>query len=758
MQSFELPEFYMPWPARLNPNLEAARVHSKAWAYEMGILGPPGETGGAPIWDEARFDAMDYALLCAYTHPEAPAEELNLITDWYVWVFYFDDHFLEVYKRPLDRAGGKEYLDRIPAFMPVDLSVASPEPTNPIERGLTDLWARTVPTKSGQWRQRFFQNTKNLLDESTWELDNISQDRVPNPIEYVEMRRKVGGAPWSANLVEHAVFVEVRAEIASTRPMEVLRDTFADAVHLRNDIFSFQRETEEEGEINNCVLVLERFLGVDTQEAANLTNDILTSRLYQFENTFFIELPMFFEEHQVDPAGRDSVVRYAKGLQDWQAGGHEWHMRSSRYMNRGSDQSQEAMLLGGPKGLGTAAARLGLAPRTLGLRVRGFTHIPYRATRSFELPELYMPFTIRTNPHLDAARQHVKAWATEMGFLDKVGGLGLWDEAKLDAADYALRASMTHPDGSSEELELTTDWFTWAAFFDDYFPMRFGHTRDMAGAKAFMDRLSAFMPLGSTLTPVPTNPVEAGLGDLWSRTTTSMPAERQPRFHSYVQDMHDSWLWELANHIQNRIPDPVDYIEMRRKTFGSELGMALSEPEREEVPPEIYRTRPMRALVNAAADAVALMNDMVSYRKEIELEGELNNGVLVAQNFLDCDLSKAVHMVNDLRTARLRQFEHVVATEIPILFDQFNLGTSAREQLLRHVRSLEDWTSGVIEWHRVSGRYKNLAPHHLPAAREILGGPVGLGTSAARIGSFLQSQRSSITSGPRHKRFVATKK
>jgi hypothetical protein len=38
MQPFKLPEFYMPWPARLNPNLEAARVHSKAWAYQMGIL------------------------------------------------------------------------------------------------------------------------------------------------------------------------------------------------------------------------------------------------------------------------------------------------------------------------------------------------------------------------------------------------------------------------------------------------------------------------------------------------------------------------------------------------------------------------------------------------------------------------------------------------------------------------------------------------------------------------------------------------
>jgi len=47
------------------------------------------------------------------------------------------------------------------------------------------------------WRHRFAESTKNLLDESLWELANINEGRVPNPIEYVEMRRKVGGAPWS---------------------------------------------------------------------------------------------------------------------------------------------------------------------------------------------------------------------------------------------------------------------------------------------------------------------------------------------------------------------------------------------------------------------------------------------------------------------------------------------------------------------------------------------------------------------------------
>src|SRR6478609_4531125 len=104
-QPFQLPDFYVPWPARLNPNLEAARVHSKAWSREMGILDPPPAEAKPKIWSEAKFDAMDYALLCAYTHPEAPSPELDLITDWYVWVFFFDDHFYEMYKRTRDHAG-----------------------------------------------------------------------------------------------------------------------------------------------------------------------------------------------------------------------------------------------------------------------------------------------------------------------------------------------------------------------------------------------------------------------------------------------------------------------------------------------------------------------------------------------------------------------------------------------------------------------------------------------------------------------------
>jgi len=744
---FVLPEFYVPWPARLNPNLEAARVHSKAWARELGIIGAPKDGSAPEIWSERKFDAMDYALLCAYTHPEAPSPELDLITDWYVWVFYFDDHFLEIYKRPQDREGSKAYLDRLPLFMPVDLSTPMPKPTNPVEAGLADLWMRTVPSKSVEWRKRFFESTKALLDESTWELDNISEQRVSNPIEYIEMRRKVGGAPWSADLVEHAVFAEVPDRIAASRAMLVLKHSFADAVHLRNDLFSYEREILEEGELSNGVLVMERFLDIDPQAAANLVNDVLTSRLQQFENTAVTELPSLFAEHGLNPVEQANVLVYIRGLQDWQSGGHEWHLRSSRYMKPAAGPGAELNL---PfPGLGTSALRIPLSPGALGLkRFKSFAHVPYQPVGHLVPPKFYMPYTTGRSPHLDGARKDSKAWARRMGMLDALPGLPgvyIWDDHKFDVADVALCGALIHPDATAAELNLTSGWLVWGTYADDYFPAFYGYTKDMAGAKVFNARLTAFMPDDpSTSTAVATNPVERGLADLWARTAADLTPSARNLFRKAIQDMTESWLWELANQIQNRVPDPVDYVEMRRKTFGSDLTMSLSRlAHGDAIPAEIFHTRPIRSLENSAADYACLTNDVFSYQKEIEYEGELNNGVLVVQRFLDLAPTQAVEVVNDLMTARMEQFQHTVATELPSLIRNFNLDARAQEKLNLYVVKLQNWMAGVLIWHQTVDRYKEFELQGSRKPMPHVHGPTGLGTSAARIASMFSALRQS---------------
>ncbi|MGW2366871.1 family 2 encapsulin nanocompartment cargo protein terpene cyclase [Streptomyces sp. NPDC001667] len=730
-QPFELPAFYMPYPARLNPHLEGARVHSKAWARGMRMI------EGSGIWDESDFDSHDYALLCAYTHPDASGPELDLITDWYVWVFFFDDHFLDIFKRTHDMPGAKAYLDRLPAFMPLHPGDATETPTNQVEAGLADLWARTVPVMSEDWRRRFKESTRHLLEESLWELSNINEGRVSNPVEYIEMRRKVGGAPWSAHLVEHAASAEVPAVVAASRPMRVLKDTFADGVHLRNDIFSYQRETQDEGELANAILVLEKFLGCDTQEGADAVNDLLTSRLQQFEHTALTEVGPLLLEHGLGPKAWADVFAYVKGLQDWQSGGHEWHMRSSRYMNK----TAGAGLLTGPSGLGTSAARL--VPSLVAsvpARLRSFTHVPFQKVGPLPHPDFAMPYELRLSPHLDGARRHNVEWSRSTGILEPVPGLpgsDIWDEARLKDIDLPLCAAGIHPDATPEELDLASDWLTWGTYADDYYPAAFGRTPDMTAAKACHERLLLLMPLDLTAMPAPLTPLERGLADLWQRTAGPMGPDDRRTFRAGVTTMLESWLWELANQKQNRIPEPVDYIEMRRKTFGSDLTMSLCRiGHGDSVPPEIYDTRPVRALEAAAADYACLMNDIFSYQKEIEFEGEVHNAVLVVQNFFDCGITEALGIVGDLLVSRMREFQHVVAVQLPSLFEDFGLDEEARTALNAYADELKNWMSGILNWHQGCFRYaeKDLLRHHAkPMTPAPLMAPSGLGTSAARL-------------------------
>ncbi|MFF4323632.1 germacradienol/geosmin synthase [Streptomyces sp. NPDC001568] len=732
-QPFQLPDFYVPYPARLNPHLEDARVHTKQWARAFGML------EGSGVWEEKDLDSHDYALLCSYTHPDCDSAALSLVTDWYVWVFFFDDHFLEMYKRSQDRAGAKAYLDRLAAFMPMNLADGFPEATNPVEAGLADLWARTVPAMSLDWRERFSLSTKNLLDESMWELANINIGRVANPLEYIEMRRKVGGAPWSAGLVEY-VSAEVPARVAHARPLGVLRDAFSDAVHIRNDIFSYQREVADEGELSNAILVLETFLDCTTQEAAEASNDLLTSRLQQFEATALTELPQLFADRAMNPAEIAAVLAYTKGLQDWQSGGHEWHMVSSRYMNKEAKPTAPLTLPFLPSGPGTTALDLGslFTRRSMELRRRSFTHVPFRPTGPSVIPDLYMPFPLSLSPHLDHAREGAVAWARRMGLLDPQPGdpgSTIWTEDAMRGYDFALCSAGIDPDATPEALLLNACWLTWGTYGDDYYPVVFGRTKDLSAAKATTARLISMIPVDHAEQPPPVTAMERSLADLWVRTSTGMSPEVRTEFRATLVSMLESWVWEVGNQIQNRIPDPVDYAEMRRSTFGSHLTMYLCRLGQagRGIPDEIYACGTIRSLENAAADAACMINDIFSYQKELEVEGEVHNHVLVTQNFFDIGYPEALRICHSLMTQRIEEFQHIVANQLPLLYEDWKLDADARAGLDAYVGELQDWLAGILNWHEKCRRYRQEDLHRPADALSTGVLRPGFGMSAARI-------------------------
>lgn len=332
---------------------------------------------------------------------------------------------------------------------------------------------------------------------------------------------------------------------------------------------------------------------------------------------------------------------------------------------------------------------------------------------------------------------------------DSVPGVevgAVWDERRFIGFDFAHCAAMIHADASPEQLNLSSDWLAWGTYGDDYFPVVFGATRDLVAAKLCNERLSAFMPLDAgTATPEPTNPIERGLADLWRRTAEPMTMAARLQFRKTVEDMTSSWVWELTNQAQHRVPDPIDYIEMRRKTFGSDMTMSLARLAHSDVvPPEIYQTRVIRELDTAAQDYACFTNDLFSYQKEIEFEGELHNLVLVVENFLGVDRWKARDVVADLMTARMRQFEHIIANDLPALFDDFALDEPVRVILTRHADDLKEWMSGILEWHRKCVRYTEAELRRTRASgtpRDFSFLPTGLGTSAVRIATSAGGRR-----------------
>ncbi len=63
-------------------------------------------------------------------------------------------------------------------------------------------------------------------------------------------------------------------------------------------------------------------------------------------------------------------------------------------------------------------------------------------------------------------------------------------------------------------------------------------------------------------------------------------------------------------------------------------------------------------------------------------------------------------VVGDLMAARMRQFQHIVADELPALVDTIALGLGdPRGPAGATPGTCEDWLAGILNWHRGCHRY-----------------------------------------------------
>lgn len=79
----ELPDIYCPFPQRTNPHVAHTRVHLDTWTRRTGLVHRESA--------RKRFEQADFGSFVGMVYPTADEEHLDLVADWFVWLFLVDD-------------------------------------------------------------------------------------------------------------------------------------------------------------------------------------------------------------------------------------------------------------------------------------------------------------------------------------------------------------------------------------------------------------------------------------------------------------------------------------------------------------------------------------------------------------------------------------------------------------------------------------------------------------------------------------------
>lgn len=169
----QLPDIYCPFPQQTNPHVGDTRLHLDAWIRNTGLVHRDSA--------RERFEQADFGAFVGMVYPTADGKNLELVADWFVWLFLVDDQ--------LDDGHLGRSPERVRDVVAVMRSVIEGNGTGgvPDEElpaavvALVDLWERTTPTAAPHWRARFCRVPAAVLDAHAVPGRDAELDARPGP-------------------------------------------------------------------------------------------------------------------------------------------------------------------------------------------------------------------------------------------------------------------------------------------------------------------------------------------------------------------------------------------------------------------------------------------------------------------------------------------------------------------------------------------------------------------------------------------------
>lgn len=317
------PKLDCPFPCAINPHADTVNDHTLNWVRKFSLV--PDEKSFL------RLQKSKFGRLAARAYPNAPLEELKLVSDWNTWLFIRDDQCDEsgLGKDPIRLAGvHSEFLEILHGRVPEKYDSV-------LSHALFDIRSRLLGKANSAWMSRFVYSVIEYFESSVWEAFNRADGRIPDTETYILMRPYTGGLYTDIELIDITEGIYLPLHVRKNKIIQSLTLMTNNVVCWSNDIISYAKESKHY-DVHNLVSTLLPTLP-SLQEAIDLAAEMTHAEIAAFVE-LEKQIPSFSSEIDKE------VQRYIAVLRSWMRGNLDWAYESGRYLMETEDSVLELSL------------------------------------------------------------------------------------------------------------------------------------------------------------------------------------------------------------------------------------------------------------------------------------------------------------------------------------------------------------------------------------------------------------------------------
>lgn len=318
-----LSDLHVIGPERINPHAAEAERRAEVYCQELGIWLP---------------NFHEYNTMSRYLHPDADLERLTAIIVIYNFLYYIDDIHTSNRSNP-DEEDDVLMQSIYRNFIPILMHGEMPSSRNPLYETCKLIREFILKLAPEAWLQRIVTSLAQHLTTSTYSVQAIMVDGVPDLDKYIHLRNFDSGMVSCVELIELEMGIFLSDEVLNDPTIQQLRLCVMRVGALMNDIFSYHKETILNGQRFNLINVLMESRDITFDEAASEAINIVNGF-----STDFVEYERQVPEFD-NPDLNYMVSRYVRGLRNEMLAIYHWQMSTNRYRSPDSPFPELRVLL-----------------------------------------------------------------------------------------------------------------------------------------------------------------------------------------------------------------------------------------------------------------------------------------------------------------------------------------------------------------------------------------------------------------------------